>query len=269
MRARRRGDEHGVHRRILENRLEVRADRNVGNPLQERGRARVVALAQHGQLELGPLDHVADEVRAPVAVADDRDPERRALVQLHRLEPAPCDVLPCGHGISRSKSWMASTTRSDFLVGHQWVERQRADLLGEPFGHRQAVRPEPELGVRVRPMDRDRVVDRRGDATLTEERAQRLALGRTGDEQVVDVVAGERRGRGQLEARVLEPGAERRADPPAVVVPAVEPPQLHAQQGGLERVQARRRPDHAVVVPRPLAVRPEQAHVAGELGVRS
>ena len=73
------------------------------------------------------------------------------------------------------------------------------------------------------------------------------------------MVAGLRRRSRELQARVLQPGAQRGADAAAVVVPAVEPAQLDPQQRRLERVEPRGRADHAVVVARALAVRAEQA----------
>ena len=99
----------------------------------------------------------------------------------------------------------------------------------------------------------------RGDALGAEGGAQRLAPARADDEQVVHVVAAGPGGRGQRHARAGEPVAQTRSETAPVVVPAVEPAQLHAQQRGLQGVEPRRGADHAVVVARLLAVRSQEA----------
>ena len=79
---------------------------------------------------------------------------------------------------------------------------------------------------------------------------------------MVGAVEGRRR---QLDARAREALAQRGAEPATVVVAVVEVAQLHAQQGGLQRVEARGRADDPVVVARLLAVRAQQPDALGEL----
>ena len=100
---------------------------------------------------------------------------------------------------------------------------------------------------------------------LVEVRAQRVAGVRPHDEQVVDVVRAVERRVDQLHRAVAQAVAERRAEFTATAVPALEPAQLDAEDRGLERVQARGGPDHAVPVARALAVRAQQAHPIGEV----
>ena len=80
------------------------------------------------------------------------------------------------------------------------------------------------------------------------------------------MVAAVHRTGGRLDARALQRAAQLSRRAPAMGVPTVEVAQLHAQDRGLERVQAGGRAHHAVAVARALAVRAQQAHAVGQLG---
>ena len=102
----------------------------------------------------------------------------------------------------------------DVVVGHRGEQRQRADLLGQPLGDRQAARAEAELGVRLGAVDRERVVHGGRDAVAAS-RCARSASRRSAahDEQVVDVVAAVDAGR--RAARRSVPAGRRAASPPS------------------------------------------------------
>ena len=66
------GDRHRLDPRVGERGVEVGLDPDPGMAAAEVFGAAFVELAEAHQAELGALDDVADDVRAPVAVADDQ-----------------------------------------------------------------------------------------------------------------------------------------------------------------------------------------------------
>src|SRR5205085_2562274 len=114
-------------------------------------------------------------------------------------------------------------------------------------------------------VQRRRVVDARPDLGLAQGRADAVALGRTADEEVVDV-AGILRGQlDQLaEAELRVP--RRRLAP--LAVPAVDVAEEEAQEGGLELVEARVVADQVEVGLVARAVEGQQAETVGELLAR-
>jgi hypothetical protein len=116
-------------------------------------------------------------------------------------------------------------------------------------------------------MDRDRVVDGRRHAASGQVRAQRLAVVRADDEQVVDVVTAGHGLGAQLDGAVREALAQHRPELATAVVGRFEPRELRAQDRRLQGIEPRRGPDHAMVVAGLLTVRAQQAHPLGDLGV--
>ena len=74
------GDRHGLDPRVGQRGVEVALDPDAGMTAAEVFDPALVELAEAHQAELGPLDHVADDVRAPVAVADDHRSDRTCWV---------------------------------------------------------------------------------------------------------------------------------------------------------------------------------------------
>ena len=107
--------DHGLHGGVLEHRVQLAhapAPRGGGGRTR---RSRAGSLSHSARSsQLRALGDVAREVRPPVAVADDRDADRR-LAARAALGPAVCarSALPlCGASASQATPWRPRTTGS-------------------------------------------------------------------------------------------------------------------------------------------------------------
>ena len=150
------------------------------------------------------------------------------------------------------------------LGGDPRPERQREVLRPRLLGRRQRARLVPEEAQRRLEVERRRVVGRRRDAGLVERRADRVALARAADEEVVDVARLVLRDLHELAEAELGVAGGRGA---ARLVPARELRQEDAQERGLQLVEPRVVTDEVEVLLVLRAVEREELDALRELVV--
>ena len=112
--------------------------------------------------------------------------------------------------------------------------------------------------------DGDRVVDGGADARVGQGHGEGVSLRGAHGELVVDVARGQALlWQGQRHPR--EKLSIARGDPTARLVPVLEPPELHAEEGGLELVQPARVAELDVLVPARRSMIPQPAYLPGHL----
>src|SRR5919201_5889246 len=123
-------------------------------------------------------------------------------------------------------------------VAELGVHREGEHLGRKPLRHRQGTAPAPELRGGLLQVARDRVVHAGADAARPEMFAQRVALRRTDDIEVEDVLLAARQRR-PLDRQIAEELVVPARDLAAPRVPDAKAPQLDAQHGRLQLVRPR------------------------------
>ena len=248
----RRGDDHRLHRRRRPGRPGSRWSGAPAGSGAAAARAPSSLRSQHHTSSASAvLDGDAGEVRSPVAEADEGDADGLAH-ETALASSAPTRLAHGrGHASRRPASGRCGPMGSD----------STSSASRSATGRLPAVEPR---GVGARQVRRDRVVDDRVDAGLREPRLQRVAPRMAHDEQVPHRLGpvGHRRQREPVDAG--EPLEVARGHRAPALVPLVQAPQLDAQEGGLQRVQAAVEPRQIVVVLHLRAVVAQHADALGQ-----
>src|SRR5690348_13911677 len=150
------------------------------------------------------------------------------------------------------------------------IDREREHLGRGALGLGEGTGAEPERRERGLQVERHRIVDHRRDVARREVRAEGVAVARPDDVLVEDVRLprrlrrDDRRSGDTGQARLAEERPIPARDLAPTRVPGLELPELHAERGRLEGVEARAEAERAVDVRRDLSLMALPADVGGD-----